>query len=144
MLIPVPPEDCYDVDEGRFRATCDDVKEIEKQTPKGNTKFQRITWELHVPSPDNVRYKVGKNYEPTLAKGSTLRNDLRAWFGHDIKARNFDTDTLKGKEATITVQHIENEGRDKPFCWVAKVEPANIEDEPDDARSISPKNVVCG
>ena len=143
MLIPVEPRDSFDVEPGRYRATCTEVREIEKQTRKGTEKFLRLIWELDVPGTDNVRYLVGKNYEPTLAKNSPLRNDLTTWFGHDINARQFDTATLKGKEAVITVQDIENEGHANPYHWVAKVEPLVNEDDADDARSISPK-VVCG
>ena len=61
-----------------------------------------------------------KTMKPKLAKDSTLRNDLRTWFGHDINARQFDTATLKGKEAILTVQDIENEGWAKPYHHVAK------------------------
>ena len=143
MLIPVEPIDSFDVEPGRYRATCTEVREIEKQTRKGTEKFLRLIWELDVPGADNVRYLAGKNYKPSLAKDSQLRSDLITWFGHDINVRQFDTATLKGKEAIITVQHIENEGRDKPFCWVSRVEPLVTEDDADDARLISPKG-VCG
>jgi hypothetical protein len=145
MVIPVPPKDSYDVEPGRYRAICTDTREVEKQTRKGTQKSLRLVWELDIPGADNVRYFAGKNYEPTLAKDSVLRNDLRSWFGHDINARQFDTATLKGKEAIVTVQNIENEGFEHPYHWVAKVEPLVDEDGEDaeDARTISP-NVVCG
>jgi hypothetical protein len=143
MLLSVEPRDSFDVEPGRYRAACTDIREIENQTREGTQKFLRIIWELDTCDTQNVRYLAGKNYEPTLAKDSTLRNDLITWFGHDINARSFDTASLKGKEAIITIQRIENEGRDKPFCWVSRVEPLASEDEPDDARLISPI-VVCG
>jgi hypothetical protein len=142
MLIPVEPTESYDVEPGRYRAKCIDVRDKNIPTRKGTVKGQRIVWELDIPSSENIRYLAGKNYEPTLAKDSVLRNDLRSWFAHDINARQFDTATLKGKDAIITVQDIQNEGWDKPYHWVAKVEPLVAEDV-DDARSISP-NVVCG
>ena len=105
------------------------------------SKPKRIVWEIDVPGNHNVRYLVGKNYEATLAKHSTLRNDLRTWFGQDINAHQFDTATLKGKEAILTVQDIENEGWANPYHHVAKVEPLVDEDGEDaeDARSISPQ-----
>jgi hypothetical protein len=143
MLIPVEPIDSFDVEPGRYKATCIDVRDKDIPTRKGTVKGQRIVWEIDVPGTDNVRYLVGKNYEPTLAKNSPLRNDLTTWFGHDIKVRNFDTATLKGKEAIITVQDIENEGWENPYHAVVRVEPIVNEDDADDARSISP-NVVCG
>ena len=143
MLIPVEPIDSFDVEPGRYKATCIDVRDKDIPTRKGTVKGQRIVWEIDVPGNENVRYLVGKNYEPTLAKNSPLRIDLTTWFGHDIKVRNFDTATLKGKEAIVTIQDIVNEGRDKPYHWVAKVEPLVTEEDADDARSISP-NVVCG
>jgi hypothetical protein len=143
MLIPVEPIDSFAVEPGRYNATCIDVRDKDIPTRKGTVKGQRIVWEIDVPGTDNVRYLVGKNYEPTLAKNSPLRNDLTTWFGHDINARQFDTATLKGKEAVITVQDIENEGHANPYHWVANVEPLVNEDDADDARLISP-NVVCG
>ena len=97
MLIPVEPRESYDVEPGRYRAKCIDVRDKDIPTRKGTVKGQRIIWELDIPGADNVRYLVGKNYEPTLAKDSTLRTDLRSWFGHDIKGRQFDTATLKGQ-----------------------------------------------
>ena len=143
MLIPVEPRDSFDVKPGRYRATCTDTREVEKQTRKGTRKYLRLVWELDIPGAENIRYLAGKNYEPTLAKDSVLRNDLRSWFGHDINARQFDTATLKGKEAIITVQDIENEGWPKPYHHVARVEPLVTEDDAEDSRTISP-NVVCG
>jgi hypothetical protein len=143
MLIPVEATDSFDIEPGRYKTTCVDVREIEKQTRKGTEKFLRLIWELDIPGSENIRYLAGKNYKPSLAKDSPLRNDLITWYGHDINARQFDTTSLKGKEAIITVQHIENEGRDKPFCWVSRVEPLVDQDEADEARTISPK-VVCG
>jgi hypothetical protein len=46
MMIQIPPRDSYDVETGRYRATCIDAKEIQKQTRKGSEKFLRLTWEL--------------------------------------------------------------------------------------------------
>ena len=143
MLIPVEPIDSFDVEPGRYKATCIDVRDKDIPTRKGTVKGQRIVWELDIPSSENIRYLAGKNYEPTLVKDSVLRTDLRGWFGHDIKGRQFDTATLKGKEAIITVQDIENEGHANPYHWVSRVEPLVTEDDADDARTISP-NVVCG
>src|ERR1035441_3952370 len=108
MLISVDPRDSFDIEPGRYKATCTEIREIEKQTRKGTQKYLRLTWELDLPGDENVRYLAGKNYEPKLTKDSALRNDLRSWFGHDIKVRKFDTATLKGKEAIITVQDIED------------------------------------
>ncbi len=51
MLIPVQPEDSFDVEPGRYSAVCNDTKEIEKATRKGIKKYLRITWELAIPSP---------------------------------------------------------------------------------------------
>jgi hypothetical protein len=142
MLIPVEPTESYHVEPGRYRAKCTEVREVEKQTRKGTQKRLRIVWELDIPSSENILYLAGKNYEPTLAKESILRNDMRTWFGHDINVRQFDTTTLKGKGAILTVQDIENEGWAEPYHHVAKVEPL-VDEDPEDARSISPQ-VVCG
>jgi hypothetical protein len=140
MLISVPPRDSFIVEPGRYRATCIDAREIEVQTVRGSEKRLRLIWELHIPGAGETRYLVGKNYEPALARGSKLRNDLVSWFGHDINTRQLDTATLKGKDATITVQNIENEGYAEPYCWVAKVEPPNVDEEFEQVRVISPSD----
>ena len=123
MLIPVPRKDTYDVEPGRYRAICTEAREIHKMTSKGSQRQLRVIWELETSGDDDLRYLVGKSYEATLTSNSQLRNDLRTWLGHEFKPGQFDTATLKGKAATITVEHIWNEGWAKPYCWVAKVEP---------------------
>lgn len=65
----------------------------------------------------------------TLAKDSQLRNDIVDWFGHDINARQFDTVTLNGRDAIVTVRHIENEGWSKLFRHVERVGPPGNEKE---------------
>jgi hypothetical protein len=122
MLLSVEPRESFDVAPGRYRATCIDVREIENKRRKGQ-KLLRIVWELKIVGTENIRYLVGKNYEPTLTKDSTLRDDICSWFGHDINARQFDTATLKNQDATVTIQLIENEGWEKAYRWVAQVEP---------------------
>lgn len=123
MLIPVPPRDCYDVPvEGRYRATCIEARESTHKTLKGMEKCLLVIWALPDLSDESNRYLVGKNYPISLANGSALRNDLRTWFGHDVDARDFDTQTLPGKEGIVTVVQIHNEGRPKPCCWVSSVE----------------------
>jgi hypothetical protein len=144
MVIPVQPKDSFDVEPGRYHATCTDVREKDIHNRTGTQKGLRIVWELAIPGTENTRHLVGKNYEATLTRNSLLRNDLVSWFGHDINVREFDTATLKGKEAIVTVQHIENEGWAKPYCWVARVEPATNEDQETVATMISPQNVVRG
>ncbi len=137
MLIPVPAKESYNVEPGRYRAICTEIRELE-----GTEKSLRIIWDLDIPGSGNVLYRAGKNYEPSLAKNSRLRNALITWFGHDIKVRQFDTATLKGKKAIVTIQHIENEGWDNPYCEVCRIEPVT-EVDADDERIIS-ANVVCG
>jgi hypothetical protein len=136
MLIPVEPTDSFDVEPGRYEATCVDARENEKRTAKGPKTYLRIVWELKGSANKSVRYLVGKNYEPSLAKDTELRDDLESWLGC-FDARQFDTKTLKGKEANVTVRHIHNEGRPRPFCFVSKVEPLVIEDA-DESEMISP------
>ena len=74
MLIPVEPTDSYDVEPGRYKAKCIDVRDQDIPTCKGTVKGQRVVWELDIPNSENIRYLAGKNYEPTLAKGSVLQN----------------------------------------------------------------------
>ena len=144
MVIPVPPKESYDVEPGRYHALCNDVRERDRNPRTGIEKGLRIVWELKIPGNENTRYLVGKNYEATLARNSLLRNDLISWFGHDINTREFETATLKGKAAIVTVQHIENEGWAKPYCWVARVEPFTDDLETQEPAMISPRNMVRG
>jgi hypothetical protein len=119
MLISADPTDSYDVLPGRYQAVCIDSREI----AKGSRSFLRLVWALNESANPNVRYLVGKNYEPSLRKGSELRNDIDSWLGDQIDVRSFDTDTLKGRTADVTVKHIHNEGHPKPFCWVSEINP---------------------
>ena len=121
MLLSVEPRDTYDVEPGRYHAVCVDVRETENKRQRGQ-KLLRIVWEVKVPGnhTGTVRYLVGKNYKPTLAKDSQLRNDIVDWFGHEINAKQFDTATLKDRPAIVTIRQIENEGWSKPFCHVER------------------------
>jgi len=144
MVIPVPPKDSFDVEPGRYAAKCIDVRERSQLERKASNKRLRIVWEVKVPGgAESVRYLVAKNYEPTLTRHSELRDDLISWLGHDIQARTFDTATLKGREATITVTNIENDGWEKPYCYPALIEPPEVEPDSKDCRIVSPR-VVCG
>jgi hypothetical protein len=41
MLLSVEPRDSFDVEPGRYRATCADIREFEKQTGKGTTDMSQ-------------------------------------------------------------------------------------------------------
>jgi hypothetical protein len=136
MLLMVEPKESYDVEPGCYAAVCIDARELDKRTPEGVKRYLRIVWQIKQSSEKNARYLVGKNYEPSLAKGTELRDDLENWLG-PFDVRQFDTDSLKGKSAMVTIRHIHNEGRPKPFCFVSKVEPLQT-NNPDTYESISP------
>ena len=92
MVIPVPPKDSFDVEPGRYAAKCIDVRERSQLERKASNKRLRIVWEVKVPGgAESVRYVVAKNYEPTLARHSELRDDLISWLGHDSLRASFNT-----------------------------------------------------
>ncbi len=46
MLLSVEPRDSFDVEPGRYRAVCSDIREIEKQTRKGPQTFLRVIFNV--------------------------------------------------------------------------------------------------
>jgi hypothetical protein len=130
MIISVPPTDSYDVEPGRYRAVCIEARDFTKNTDQGPKQQLRIIWQLTDPPEQHIRYLVGKNYDPSLTKGSDLRTDLQSWLG-PLNVPKFNSDTLKGKEAVVTVRHIHNDGQPKPFCWVSEIKPLSAYDNDD-------------
>ena len=49
MLIPVEPTESFDVEPGRYRAKCVNVRDKDIPTRKGTVKGQRIVWEIECP-----------------------------------------------------------------------------------------------
>lgn len=142
MLIHIPARETYVVESGTYCATCSDVKLFDKPTRNGTKKQLRIIWDVHVPgNVDNILYRAGKNYEPSLDRNSLLHADLTSWLGREITGYKFDTESLKGMKAKITIEAIENERWDKPYCHVAKVEPPESDHAP---KTIFPPTVVVG
>ncbi len=71
MLIRVEARESFDVEPGRYRAKCIDVRDKDISTRKGTVKGQRIVWEIDVPGncADISRRDQARGGAPALAVG---------------------------------------------------------------------------
>lgn len=126
MLIQIPSSDIYEVPEGTFQAVCTDAHEVVIRACNPPRQMLSVTWELPDVTAKGIPCRIRKKYHPFLNKTSVLRRDLRSWFGQDLAEGVFNSDSLIGKPATVTVKHWRKEGVEKVIRHVLKVEPAAI------------------
>ena len=63
MLIPVDLTDSFDIEPGRYRAKCTEIREIEKQTRIGTERFLRLIWNLDIATNPNPNLNNEYEYE---------------------------------------------------------------------------------
>jgi hypothetical protein len=123
MLINVTPKGLYEVPEGTFQAVCVEAEETQNKSVNPPAKTLRIVWELPDLQVDSFPRRASKTYKASLAEGSVLRRDLESWFGGDLSSGMFDTKTLVGKSALITIQHTRTPGYQSAARRVMRVQP---------------------
>lgn len=129
-MIEVPKERSFDVDPGQYRAVLKSVILLkDKKTKKGHQDNVRLVFDIKSAGKGCVQYCAGKNYEPSMALGSDLREDLKSWRGHDLTADELnvgavDLEKLIGSEADLNIGNIENSGHSKPFVFIQEIRPA--------------------
>lgn len=96
-------------------AICVDVTPL-KKTPSayGERETFKLVFETSEVRQDGRPYLVwSRSFTPSLHEKSALRAFLRQWFGRDLNAAElagFDTDSLLGRTARLSVVHSENNG----------------------------------
>ena len=128
--IPIPAENSFLLPEGTYRAKLSRVfrkRKLDHRTGDSVEKI-RLLFDILNYSTRNKSYSAGKTYDPCLAKGSQLREDLETWKVFKIEAgestSSFDLDKLVGDEADIRVRHITNRTYPDPFVFIEEIRPA--------------------
>lgn len=135
MEITVPTNTSFECREGWHTATFYQHKEHIKHTKQGEEKFVRLLFKADDESTGDTTILVGRNFVPSLRKGSELRTFLDLWLGPEFVDKNkhsgkISFDALDGRPARIVVKHIVNEGYAKAYVYLeAAYPPANPEPE---------------
>ena len=128
--LPIPAEPCFLLPEGVYRGRLSRVSRARKPKayPNNSSEKVRLVFEILNYCDQDKVYLAGKSYDPSLAKGSALRNDLESWEVFNVQAGeetgNFDLNTLVGNEADLSIRHIANAGHTEPFVYVEEIRPA--------------------
>ena len=126
MILEIPRETTFECPEGPLRASLYDIREHLIPTKTGVDKQVRLLFEVKHKRPDNKLVLVGKNYPPSLARGSGLREVLENWQGSEFFAHagnQVDLKTLVEREADIVTRHRHNAGYRQPFVDLVGVYP---------------------
>ena len=84
MEMIVPTDTCFDCPQGAHHATFYQQKEVAKYTKRGEEKFVRLLFQPDQLSKDDTLVLVGRNFVPSLKRGSDLRMFLDTWLGDDF------------------------------------------------------------
>jgi hypothetical protein len=129
MEITVPTNTSFECPEGTHSAAFSQHKEVVKHGKRGEEKYVRLLFEADQISTEETEVLVGRNFVPSLKKGSDLRTFLDTWLGDEFVdqnkvAKKFNFDSLNGKRADIIAKHIVNEEYPKPFVHLQAAYPA--------------------
>ncbi len=101
--------------EGEVLGVCCDVTPL-KRTPSayGERETFKLVFETTELRQDGRPYLVwSRSFTPSLHEKSALRAFLKQWFGRDMtvaELAGFDTDSLLGRTARLSVVHNDNNG----------------------------------
>ena len=130
MLIPkiqIPKAESFDLPEGTFKATIDDIRYTTKQKAKGAADWLRFVFRVDVPGINRFAAKAGRNFEINLHPGSDLRNFLTSLLGDkfftDWAEEVFEFESLIGMGCEIDLVHRQGKTYAKPFVMVANIRP---------------------
>ena len=135
MKLTIPIEKSFDCPEGIFSGTFVEHKLTTKPTETGLQDCARLVFQVDELSTDDKLVLVGKNFFPSLKKGSKLRQMLDFWLGAEFvpehkQGNQLDFDLLNGRKADLVVKHIDNEGHPKPYVFLEGFfPPGSISDE---------------
>lgn len=126
MELPIPRATTFECPEGVYRAVLHEVREHTTLTKNAVEKKVRLIFEVKVSRPDRKLVLAGKNYSPSLAEGSELRNVIECWQGEEFlltAGTKLDLRTLVSCEADIMTRHCHSPNYAKPFVDVVGVAP---------------------
>jgi hypothetical protein len=120
MLVEIDFEPSFLAPEGRHLATCVEVREEEKKTPKGTQKGLRLVFDWDLVEA-GVQYKAGR----TFMDKKVLQETLKEWLGKSIRGKSVDSQTLVGKRALLEIVHIPP--NDDAYRFVNRILPGEEE-----------------
>jgi hypothetical protein len=130
MIATTSKNDKFDAPEGDYRGKLCRATTVPNKTTAAGTGEDRIrlVFEIESPAHPGRRYLAGKNYEPSLAKDSKLREDLASWRGHDLMPREkankaVDFEGMVGRPADLIIEHCYNNRYAKPFVSIKAIYP---------------------
>jgi len=128
VILTFEPDKTFEIPEGTFSATLDEVREVRKPTSDGMSVFVRFLWRIESLSTESKIAMAAKNYAPVLHENSELRLMLEGWLGREWiekqqKAGQVDFRSIEGHKADLVIRHIKNSSHKKPFRHVEAVLP---------------------
>ncbi len=128
MTLDIPQEISWNCSEGTHNATFYEFKEVSRYTKRGEEKFVRLVFQPDQLSTEDTIVLVGRNFVPSLKKGSDLRVFLDTWLGDDFvdlhrQGAKFHFEALHNRRGDIVVKHIENQGYAVPFVHLQAAYP---------------------
>jgi hypothetical protein len=130
LVVPMPKEHNYKIEEGRYRARIHKIVRTQRQNGSGCADILRIVFELQVPGKENFINLAKAEFPLNLEHGSELRNVLARLLGKDVLAAKsggeMDFEILLGKEADVEIEHIitnKSDQYDYPFVHVCEIQP---------------------
>lgn len=98
------------------QAVCVDVTPLRKtQSTYGERDTFRLVFETTELRQDGKSYLLfSRNFTPSIHEKAALRQFLKQWFGRDLTSAEqdqFDTESLLGRPARVSVIHSEYEGK---------------------------------
>ena len=120
MTLDIPQEINWNCMEGAHSARFYEFKEVTRTTLRGQEKLVRLVFQPEQLSTDDTIVLAGRNFIPTLRKGSDLRVFLDTWLGDDFvdqhrQGAKFNFEILLNRRGDIVVKHIKNEGYPVPY-----------------------------
>ena len=124
----IPRESCFDLPEGRYRATISTIRPHIKQGNQGAHEWIKISFYVHIPGlSEQYDTCAGRNFKLDLNPGSDLRNWLTGLLGkeffRDRSGQQMDFDSLIGTECEVELKHFQGKGYDKPLVVVFGIHP---------------------
>lgn len=135
MILAFEPDKTFDIPEGTFTATLDEVRELRKPTSEGAAVYIRFLWRLDALCSESRIAMAGKNYPTTLHENSELRLMLETWLGKEWvaeqqRAGRIDFKSIEGCKATLDIKLIKNSSHRKPFRNIELVLPPGAVAQP--------------
>jgi hypothetical protein len=131
LVVSLPKEHNYRIEEGKYRARLHKITRTHRQNGSGRAEVLRLVFELMVQGKEHFINLAKVEFPLNLEHGSELRKVLTRLIGKealaDLSGQEFDFETMVGKEADVEIEHIitsRRENYDYPFVQIRDIQPA--------------------